>query len=375
VVALGKTDNKNEAVLTFELEPPNLVPYSQANWTLAFQSFSHSLAPSWAAYDPSTNRLRVGFAYSESLQGQAVSIGADFSFASWVFPLPAVSLSFPESTGNNQALEVYPENAYALAKAVDYLSPVVAVLSLLLFATGYFGCKLQSLEGVAVVQLAALLLFALRDMGPSYVGLSNLGFSLGISVLSWRKYSYEDSPMPTHIGTLLPAYDVLASINIAIAVIVAPLLVALVAKILSLTCFRQKPTIERTWKNSFGTFTYYGLLFLAYGEFSCLVLNLKDFQGNLSNGVTIITGAVYTIFLVISVILSHVRPVWYGCFKKKFYKFEVSQYFYAFSSAERLATAAVIILLSPGPLAAGLAAAPLLFEAVFMVVKIPYVLR
>ena len=51
---------------------------------------------------------------------------------------------------------------------VGYLASLVAGCSLILFALGYFGSKLQSLEAVAVVQVAALLLMTLENMSPAY---------------------------------------------------------------------------------------------------------------------------------------------------------------------------------------------------------------
>ena len=55
-----------------------------------------------------------------------------------------------------------------MSTIIGYLALLVAGLSLLLFALGYFGSKLQSLEAVAVVQVAALLLMTLENMGPTY---------------------------------------------------------------------------------------------------------------------------------------------------------------------------------------------------------------
>jgi hypothetical protein len=85
-------------------------------------------------------------------------------------------------------------------------------------------------------------------------------------------------------------------------------------------------------------------------------------------------GAVFAIILALSVIALCQVPVWYGCFRKKFLKFEIGSYFYVFSSAERLVTASLIICLSPGFVAAGVAAVPLLAETLLIAVRKPYVL-
>jgi hypothetical protein len=55
-----------------------------------------------------------------------------------------------------------------MGKVVEYLALFVTALSFLLIILGYFGCKLQSLEAIAVVQVAALLLVSIADIAPSY---------------------------------------------------------------------------------------------------------------------------------------------------------------------------------------------------------------
>jgi hypothetical protein len=87
------------------------------------------------------------------------------------------------------------------------------------------------------------------------------------------------------------------------------------------------------WKYALGTFTFYGLLFLAYGELACFVINIRDFSSQLSAGVSLMVGAVFAIALTLSVIALCKEPNWYGCFRKKFFKFEISSYLYVFSSA------------------------------------------
>jgi hypothetical protein len=64
----------------------------------------------------------------------------------------------------------------------------VAGIALLLLIAGYFGAKLVALEGMAVVQLSALLLLTQKDMGPTFDGLKYLKYSLGIYPLSAIPY-------------------------------------------------------------------------------------------------------------------------------------------------------------------------------------------
>ena len=96
----------------------------------------------------------------------------------------AISLSVVGAASNNLSLEYYQEGSYMMGAIIGYLALLVAGLSLLLFALGYFGSKLQSLEAVAVVQVAALLLMTLENMSPAYENMTNLTYSLGITPIT-----------------------------------------------------------------------------------------------------------------------------------------------------------------------------------------------
>ena len=147
-------------------------------------------------------------------------------------------LALPKEASNNQALYLYSDNCYFLATITKYLSMAVAGVSLVLLLVGYFGSKLQSFEGVAVVQVAALLLISMSEMGPTYSGLLNLTPSLGITAIFQSSYDYEDSRIPTHLQPLLRIDNFIGLINIFLVVTILPPLVAIVLKILSVTKFK-----------------------------------------------------------------------------------------------------------------------------------------
>ena len=139
--------------------------------------------------------------------------------------------------------------------------------------------------------------------------------------------------MPTHIKPVLSSNDSISLINIFLLVIFVPIIVGIIFKILSVTKYEEEGRyIERAWKFSFGSFLYYGLLFLAYGELASLALNFRYFKAEVSAILGMIVGIVFAALLTIWVIASVKYPLWFGSFKKKFFKFEISQYFYIFSS-------------------------------------------
>ena len=86
------------------------------------------------------------------------------------------------------------------------------------------------------------------------------------------------------------------------------------------------------WKNALGTFTFYGLFFLAYGEFALLALSVRFFKLETQAFLGISVGVVFFILMGAYVIMSHKYPRYFGSFKNKFYRFQISHYVYTFSA-------------------------------------------
>jgi len=65
--------------------------------------------------------------------------------------------------------------------------------------------------------------------------------------------------------------------NIFLMFLLCPLVVALILKLLSEFKYKNKPSFKLAYKNSAGTFTFYAILLLAYGQVSYFVGNAKYF--------------------------------------------------------------------------------------------------
>ena len=152
-----------------------------------------------------------------------------------------------------------------------------------------------------------------------------MGLALGITDIDGSTGSQN---VPSHIGNLLPTSNTISLINIFLLFFFAPLVTSLVLKICSLTCHSDSPRVHRAWKYALASYTYYGLLFLAYGQFATLTLSVRYFSSDLSNIAGVIAGLLFTTIYVLWVIGSCKYSAWFGCFKKKFFKFEISQYYY-----------------------------------------------
>lgn len=59
--------------------------------------------------------------------------------------------------------------------------------------------------------------------------------------------------------------------------ILGPLIFALILNILSKTKCKEKKVFQDGWRYALGTFTYYGIFLVAYGQFASLGLNLRFF--------------------------------------------------------------------------------------------------
>ena len=127
--------------------------------------------------------------------------------------------------------------------------------------------------------------------------------------------------------------------------------------------------MERAWKYTFGTYTFYGLLFLAYGAFACFALNLRYFSAGTSGLLGIGVGLIFTVTMTLWMVAFCRYSVWFGSFKNKFYIFDISKYYYALSSLERVITAFVIVCLSPGLIASAAVCVIFISEAILLSVK------
>lgn len=150
-----------------------------------------------------------------------------------------------------------------------------------------------------------------------------------------------------------------------------PVIVGLILKIMS-KIKENNDSYVKAWKNALGSVTYYGLLFLAYGEFSSLGLNIVNFQSSVQGGLSIGIGIIFAMIYVGYVIASNKYPRCFGPFKSKFYRYESPQYFYNVSSLERFANSLIVTCLSTGAVAAGVPCALLLGEALFIGIKQSY---
>ncbi len=142
-------------------------------------------------------------------------------------------------------------------------------------------------------------------MIATFDSLFPLSLSLGITKLFFPSYRYESSDLPYWIKAQVNTQNLIHSINYFLLVIVLPILTGVVAKIISAKCLPENKVVEKIWKNCLGTYTYYGLLFLAYGQFSQLAVNSRYYGHSIEILASIGGGALFAVILIIYVIFSY----------------------------------------------------------------------
>lgn len=158
-------------------------------------------------------------------------------------------------------------------------------------------------------------------MSPCFGILKYLNLSLGFTAIS--QFFYEEySSFPIHANPIFIGRSSLSSVNLFWLVLLGPFLVGVVLKILSLSKkYEKKRLVHYGARYALGSFTLYGLFFLAYGEFGSLALNLRYFEAENSSFISIVIGFLFALLMGVYVLLSHRYPKWFGSFKDKFYRY------------------------------------------------------
>jgi hypothetical protein len=160
---------------------------------------------------------------------------------------------------------------------VRYVGYLIVALSLIMFLAGYLGTKLISIECIAVIQLAAMLVFSLKNTNPVMAAMQSLSLSIGLTCLP-KDYKYEPSNLSPHMKLLMLSNNIFDCENISLMFLLCPLILALILKLLSEFKYKNKSSFKLAYKNSVGTFTFYAILLLAYGQVSYFVGNAKYFS-------------------------------------------------------------------------------------------------
>jgi hypothetical protein len=154
---------------------------------------------------------------------------------------------------------------------------------------------------------------------------------------------------------------------------VVPLLAGIVLRIVSAR-HKHIRLLAKAWRNSFGTYFFYNLLFLAYGELACLAISVRYMMTDTESLLGVAVGGSFAIVLGGYLIALQKFELWMGSFKNRFRKFSISLHVYTFSTIERFITPFLIVFFAPSFIAPAGVSAVLILEALFFAIKKPYLL-
>ncbi len=141
-----KDPEDNIITITFQIYPLGPIFYETVGWTNLFNSSLPDLEPTNANLDSSSGKLRVSLRYGQSFTFNNAKIVAKVSVLALQFQnITDIDLYLPENIENNLSIQYFSEFTYSLAKAVKYISFILAGIALLLFVVGNLGAKLIAL--------------------------------------------------------------------------------------------------------------------------------------------------------------------------------------------------------------------------------------
>ncbi len=163
-------------------------------------------------------------------------------------------------------------------------------------------------------------------------------------------------------------------VNIFLIVLLGPLIVGVILKILAVTKFKESRLFDRGWMYSFGTFTFYGMMFLSYAYLSMFITNFLHADQSSDFWLGMSVEFVYCIVLICYLVASYKYKQWFGSFKNKFQRYNSSQHWYTFEAIERAMTSIIAVCMSPYPQTPVIMTIPFVLQLLFLIVRKPYVL-
>ncbi len=174
--------------------------------------------------------------YNQRIQGKNATLflNTNASSSPLFFATPGSSSNFLVDPNNNLAAEYYDQSVYDRVKAFYMLALVIAVLGLVGFLLGLFTSKFIGVEMVGVVQVAFVGLASINNIHPLLAPLAQIGFVNGLnSLFTNQQQSQLSGNVPIRASALEYDSQMIYSMNYMVAVMLLPLLVSLVAYIMS----------------------------------------------------------------------------------------------------------------------------------------------
>jgi hypothetical protein len=190
--------------------------------------------------------------YAGDLQGQTISVQIDPTRAG----LSALSRSSPSTYAvvvnpdNNQAASFYDDSTYKTANIISTVSTAISAAALVFCVLGLISGKMIGVEMMAVIQISFFSLVSLSQLNPCFAALSSLKLVNGYNSLN--NDHLKDQLTPTAPKGIFLFSRFTENFNFTLAIVLVPLLVALISFILSKTALKENEKVVQVAKKAVG---------------------------------------------------------------------------------------------------------------------------
>lgn len=374
-VYINKVDGQNKVEILLDLSPSDLSIWDNVNFMDMIQVQSPVPISGYTVTRNPDGTVNITIEYAADIQNQPIDIRIDPSKAN----IPALSRAAPTTTNlivtpdDNEGAYFYDNSTYKMAGIISTLCTAISAMAGLFFLVGLISGKMVGVEMMAVVQISFFSLVTLSQLNPCFAALSSLKLVNGYNSLNHNHLA--DQLTPTNPKGIFLFSRFTENFNFTAAIILVPLLVALVAFILSKTALKENERVVRVAKKAVGEYTLMGILFGGYliaVSFALQVMygmkNNSDFIGKVSLAecaVLLVMMVGYFAFLLL-------KPEFFGEFTEEFKKDRVSSKFYNFMLVERILVGSCLVFLLTANIGAVVPLSVFLLTGIFVAVRKPY---
>lgn len=263
-VYIDKLEGQNKIEIKLSLSPNDMPIWDSVDFLDMLQINSSVPITGYTVNRNADGTVSIIVDYAGDIQDQPMSITVDPSRTG----LDILSRTSPTTTNlvitpdDNEGAYFYPDQVYQLQGVVQKLAMAIALLSLTFFVIGIISAKMVGIEMMAVVQISFFSLVSLSQLNPCFAALSNLLFANGYNSLHHNHLQDQLTPIQPKGIQLFSRFT--ENFNFTLALVLIPVLVALVCFILSKTAFKNNVKLNQLTKKLVGEYAFMGLMFGAY---------------------------------------------------------------------------------------------------------------
>lgn len=251
-VYINKVDGQNKIEILLDLSPSDLTLWDKVDFLDMIQIQSPVPISGYTVTKNNDGTVSIVVDYAEDIQNQPISIKVDPSRSG----LPALSRAGPSTTNlivtpdDNEGAYFYDPATYKLAGIIASVCTAISAIAGVFFLLGLISGKMVGVEMMAVVQISFFSLVTLSQLNPCFAALSSLKLVNGYNSLNHNHLA--DQLTPTNPKGIFLFSRFTENFNFTLAIILVPLLIALISFILSKTALKDNERVVKIATKSVG---------------------------------------------------------------------------------------------------------------------------